>query len=166
HCCSRLDKEYYSTDLTSDILSAGKSSRLYTKLVKDKKMFSSIHAYQTGNIDKGLFVVEGKLLNGIKPENAEKAVWEELDSIKTNGVSEVELEKVGNNIESILTFDEMAIGDKALNLAFFEMLGDANLYNKQLEIYQACTASEIKDTANTIFKESNCNTLYYNSEHA
>jgi len=165
HCCSRLDKEYFSTDLTSDILSAGKSSRFYNKFVKEKKLFSSIHAYQTGNIDKGLFVIEGKVLNGVNLKDAEKEVWSELNALKENGVSKTELEKVGNNVEAILTFDEMAIGDKALNLAFFEMLGDANLYNKQLENYQACTTQQIQDIANNIFKETNCNTLYYQSEH-
>ena len=161
HCCSRLDGEYYTTDLISDILSGGKSSRMYTGLIKDKKLFSSVNAYQTGSIDKGLFVVEGKVTDGVSLEDAEAGVWDELNHIKENLVTDIELEKVSNNIESTLIFDEMNISDKALNLAFFEMLGDANLYNTQLEKYQACTKEEIQKTAHSIFIESNCNTLYY-----
>ncbi|MFA6925123.1 MAG: pitrilysin family protein [Bacteroidales bacterium] len=164
HCCSRYAKEYYTTDLLSDILSSGNSSRLYKTLVKEKKLFSEINAYLSGDIDEGLFIISGKLVGGVKMEYAENLIKEELDKISTEFVKEKELQKVKNKIEANLVFSEMNILDKAMNLAYCELLGDANLFNDEIKKYLSVTKQHIKKTAQTIFKESNCSTLYYLSK--
>ncbi|MEK6616050.1 MAG: pitrilysin family protein, partial [Bacteroidota bacterium] len=117
HICSRKDKEFYSVDLLSDILSDGSSSRLYNELVKNKKMFSELSAYADDSLDKGMFVISGKLLDGIKMEDAEKAIAEELDKLKKEKVLERELQKVQNKVEATMEFSEMNIMNKALNFA-------------------------------------------------
>jgi predicted Zn-dependent peptidase len=159
--CSRKDKEFYAADLLSDILSDGNSARLYNELVKNKKMFSELSAYADDSMDKGMFVISGKVLDGISLDAAEKAIEEELNKMKTEKVQEKELQKVQNKIEATLEFSEMNVMNKALNFAIAELLGDANLVNKEAEKYLAVTTEQVKEQANNIFKKENCSTLYY-----
>lgn len=161
HMCARTDIEYHTIDLISDILSRGNSSRLYKNLIKDKKLFIDINAYVMGDFDKGLFVISGKLADGVKMEDAEKGIEEKLNEIKNNLVSEIELQKCKNKIESTVTFSEMDVLTKATNLAISELLGDANLINKEIENYARVTVNDLKTQANLILNESNCSTLYY-----
>lgn len=161
HCCARNDREFYSTDLLSDVLSRGKSSRLYQKLVREKKLFTEISAHLMGDLDKSLIIVEGKLVRGTAMEVAEAAILEELENSKTVPATETELQKVKNKIESELVFSEMNIANKALNLAYYEMLGDASEANRQVEHYRQVTASQISSVAQDLFVPENCSTLYY-----
>jgi len=147
HMCSRKDKSYHATDLTSDILSNGYSSRLYSRLVMEKRLFSEINAYISGDIDEGLFVITGKLMQKVKMEAAHQAIRDELEDIQQNLVSEVELQKVKNKIESTLQFSEINILDKAMNLAYAELLGDADLINQEILKYQSVTRDDILKTA-------------------
>jgi len=165
HISSRLDKKYYIMDLITDILSGGGSSRLYHSLVKEKKLFSNIECYHFGSIDDGLLAIEGKLVKGIKMEVAEKAVDEELEKMKKDLVSETELEKVKNKTESTIAFEDMSVMNRANSLAFYELLGDAELMNSELEKYAAVTTEDILDESKNIFKEENSSTLYYYSKN-
>jgi len=159
--CNRTDKKFYTTDLISDILSNGRSSRLYKQLVKKQKLFSDIDAYHLGSIDKGLFVISGKIIKGVKIEKAEESVNKELDKIKQNFVKEQELNKVKNKIESTLIFSEINGTNRAMNLAFAELIDDASLVNKEIDNYRKVTLKQIKEQANLLFNETNCSTLYY-----
>ena len=161
HMPGRLDIRYYPVDLLSDILSAGKSSRLYQSLVKEKKLFSEVSAYITGSIDPGLFVFEGKLVKGVKMQDAETALQEEINLIIEAGVDSVELEKVKNRVESQIEFAEMEVLHKAMSLAYAELLGDANLVNTEKSLYQKVTSAEIQAEAKNILQKENCSTLYY-----
>ncbi|HLC83736.1 MAG TPA: insulinase family protein, partial [Bacteroidia bacterium] len=164
HMCSRFDKEYYATDLISDILSRGNSSRMHNSLIKDKKLFSDLHAYVMGDFDKGLFVVSGKLSKGISMEEAEKGIDEELEKMKTQLVAKEELQKVKNKMESSHVFGEIEVLNKAANLAVSELLGDANMVNMEVDKYLSVTAEQIKEQANSIFRKENCSTLYYKAK--
>ncbi len=161
HIQDRLHPDYYAIDLASDILSNGKSSRLYQRLVKELKLFSDINAYQTGDIDAGLFVVSGRLNNDVKMEDAEKAIDEQLNILKNEIVEERELDKLKNKLESNNVFGEMSVLNKAMNLAYAELLGDANRVNTEMESYQKVTSADIKRVANTVFTPENSSTLYY-----
>ncbi len=161
HMGNRLDENYHATDLLTDILSGGGSSRLYQSLVKEQQLFSNIECHHFGSTDNGLVVVEGKLVKGVKIEDAEKAVEEELTKIKTQPVSENELQKVKNKTESMIAFEDMSVMSRANSLAYYEILGDANGMNEELSKYAAVTVADIQQMANTIFKEENSNTLYY-----
>lgn len=159
--CSRKDKEYYAVDLLSDILSDGSSSRLYNSLVKSRRLFSELHAYADDSFDKGMFVISGKLSPGVKMEEAEAGINEELARMVNETVDEKELKKVQNKIESTLEFSEMSILNKALNLAVSELFGDANLANQEAQKYLAVTTADIREQARRIFRKENCSTLYY-----
>ncbi|NTW33344.1 MAG: insulinase family protein [Bacteroidetes bacterium] len=161
HCCARSDNEFYTTDLISDILSNGRSSRLFRELVMEQKLFSEINASLTGDLDKGLMVVEGMLSEGITMEKAEKAILNELNKICIKQPHKSELEKVQNKIESTLVFSEINVLNKSMNLAFSELIGDASLINSEIDKYKKVTPAMIKKQANKIFKETNCSTLYY-----
>lgn len=157
----RLDKDYYAIDLLSDVLARGNSSRLHRSLVKDNPMFSEIHAYMTGSFDTGMFVVEGKPLEHIGIEEAEAAIWAKLDELKQTEIPAGELTKVKNKTESTLMFSEMSLLDKAMNLAYYELLGDADLLNHEAEKYLAVTAEQMKEQANRLFRKDNSSTLIY-----
>ena len=161
HMPGRLDEGYYEVDLISDILSRGNSSRLYKTLVKDKQLFSEIHAYNMGSFDKGMFVVEGKPLENVSIEMAEAAIWEELEIIKNQLVPADELTKVKNKTESTMVFSEMSLLDKAMNLAQFELFGDADKLNHETDKYLAVTAEQIQKQAKEIFRKENSSTLIY-----
>jgi zinc protease len=165
HIASRLDDKYYVTDLITDILSGGGSSRLYHSLVKEKRLFSNIECYHFGSMDNGLLAIDGKLVKGVKMETAEKGVSEELEKIKTELINEAELTKVKNKTESTIAFEDMAVMNRANSLAFYELLGDAELMNKELERYNAVTTEDIRNEARNIFKEENSSTLYYYSNN-
>ena len=161
HMPSRNDENYFTVDLISDILSRGNSSRLFRKLLKEQKLFSEINAYLTGSLDTGLFVLEGKPLPGVSMQIAEEAIWHELELLKTEQVNTDELTKVKNKIESTMVFSEMSLLDKAMNLAFFELLGDAERLNSETQKYLDVTAEQIQEQAQQIFRKENSSTLYY-----
>jgi predicted Zn-dependent peptidase len=161
---ARLDEDYYVVELLSDVLSRGNSSRLYRSLVQDRQIFSEVHAYITSSLDKGMFVLEGKPLENISIEQAEAALWEELEKVKNEEIPADELTKVQNKTESTMVFSEMSLLDKAMNLASFELLGDADLLNHETAKYLEVTTVQIKAVANKIFRKDNSSTLVYLAE--
>lgn len=164
HMCARMDPRYYAADLITDMLGGGGSSRLYESLVKDKKLFSNIDCYHFGSHDAGLLTIEGKLVRGVDIRLAEAAVEEVLEKMRTDLVEEKELQKVKNKTESIMAFEDMSVMSRASSLAYYELLGDADLMNTELKKYQAVTATEILNECRQIFRPENSNTLYYLSE--
>ena len=165
HIYTRLDRRYYIADLITEVLGGGGSSRLYQALVKEKKLFSNIECYHLGTVDSGLLTIEGKLIKGVKMEDAERAVEEELDKLKQHGIDDKELVKVKNRTEAVIAFEDMSLTNRAGSLAFYEVLGDASLMNKELARYQAVTAEDILQESRIIFDENNSNTLYYHSRN-
>ncbi len=161
HMCDRRDKDYHVMDLLSDILSRGSSSRMYNRLVKEKKIFSEVSAFVMGDMDKGLFVVSGKVSPGISIDQAEEAVFTELEKLSTTLVSDRELNKVKNKVESSLLFAEMSILDKSMNFAYFELLGDANMINTEVDKYLAVTSADIQRVAKEVLRKTNCSSLHY-----
>ncbi|PZP49709.1 MAG: peptidase M16 [Pseudopedobacter saltans] len=164
HMVSRLDPDYYATDLLTDILGGGASSRLYQKLVKENQFFSSIDCSHTGSVDAGLVSVQGKLVKGISIDVAEAAVDKEIKKIAAEKIAEKELEKVKNKTESMMAFEDLGLMSRASNLAFYELLGNVNLINTELDLYQNVTTDDILRVASTLFRESNSNTVHYLSK--
>jgi predicted Zn-dependent peptidase len=161
HMYPRKDKRYYVADLISDILGGGSSSRLHQVLVKEKKLFSNIECYHFGSLDAGLLTIEGKLVKGVKMKDAEKAIQQELEKLQKEIIPERELQKVKNRVESLLAFEDMSLLNRANNLAFYELLGDAALMNREFENYEDVTSEQIHQEAKLLFDEKNSNTIYY-----
>ena len=164
HMCGRQDEAYHTCDLISDILSNGNSSRLYLRLVQQKKLFSELNAYISGSIDNGLFHFGGKLMKGISMQQAEDALNEEIDFLKIQPVDEYELDKVKNKVESTLVFSYTNTMEKAYSIAFFELLGNAGDINSEVDKYRRVTTANIQETAKEIFRKENCSTLYYEAK--
>ena len=139
HISHRLDQRYYVADLITEILSGGGSSRLYQSLVKEKKLFSNIECHHFGSTDAGLLAIEGKLVKGVKMDDAENAIEEVLHGLKDKLVEEAELQKVKNKTESMIAFEDMSVMNRANSLAYYELLGDAAMMNEELEKYAAVT---------------------------
>ena len=152
HIYPRNDKRYYIADLITEILSGGGSSRLFQSLVKEKKIFSAVECYHSGSLDAGTLVIEGKLVKGIKMEDAEKAVEAELEKMKTEKVTTTELQKVKNKVESLIAFEDMSLTNRANSLAFYELLGDAEQMNHELEKYNVVTAEDILNESQDHFQ--------------
>ena len=161
HIYPRIDSRYYIVDLMTEIMSGGGSSRLVQSLVKEKKLFSNIECYHLGSTDTGLLTIEGKLVKGVSMKDAEDAVIEEIKKLQREGITEDELQKVKNKTESLMAFEDMSVVSRATSLAMYELLGDANLINTELDKYQSVTAQEIIEESKIVFDENNCSTLHY-----
>jgi len=165
HMPGRLDAGYHAADLVTEILSGGGSSRLFQALVKEKRLFSNIECYHFGSLDAGLVAIEGKLVKGVNMQSAEDAVEEELNKMKEVNVSSEELQKVKNKTESLIAFEDITVMSRANSLAFYELLGDADLINQELSKYNEVTADDIKKYSEQIFDVNNSNVLYYYSNN-
>ena len=150
--------------MITDILSNGKSSRFIQSLVQEQKIFTTIDAYISGSLDDGLLQITGKPSQSISLQDAESAIWKELERLKTVPVEETELEKVKNRYESEQIFNNLNYLNVATNLAYFELIGQAEDINKEVEKYRAVTAGQIQKAARQTFVPENCSILYYLAE--
>jgi len=164
HMEDRLGEGFYVADLISDILSNGQSSRLHRRLMMEQKLFTNINAYHSGLMENGLLTVTGTLAEGISFEEAEKAIQVEIDLICKEKVSDYELEKVKNKVESTLIFGETSNLNIAMNLCYYELLGNAEMINLEAEKYLKVTKEQVLDKAQQIFRKGNCSTLYYKAK--
>ena len=166
HMPGRFSNEYHSVDLLSDVLGRGRSSRLYNKLLRENPVFSSIQSYVTGSIDPGLFIIEGKLNPGFDLEFAEEQINKLINELLMEPVAKPELEKVKAQAESTLTFSEVEILNRAMNLAFFDLTGEPDNVNRELDKIKGVTPESIFEMTSNILHEENCSTLYYKSKQS
>ncbi|HXS36464.1 MAG TPA: pitrilysin family protein [Flavipsychrobacter sp.] len=161
HMGARLSLPYYASDLITEIMGNGYASRLYQRLVKEEKLFSNISCYHTGSLDPGLLVVEGHVSEGKNIEDANAAIEREMEKLVADGVKDEELQKAKNKIEAMIAFEDMPLLSRANNLAFYELLGDAQLINEEWNRYQSVTSAFLQETARNILRPDNCSTLFY-----
>lgn len=165
HMCARRADDYHATDLLTDILGGGASSRLYQSLVKEQQLFSNISCYHFGSLDAGLLTIEGQLVKGVEIQKAEAAIETELDKVRENRLDDRELQKVKNKTESIMAFEDMSVMNRAGSLAFYELLGDGNWMNHEFAKYQNVQSSDLQRIAQTVLQPTNSNTLWYLSNN-
>ena len=161
---NRLSRDFFLGDITSDILAGGDSARLYEHLIKNKRLFASVNAYITGDVDCGLFIFTGQLLPTTSEEEAEQAFWSEIADLQQSNISAYELEKVKNKFEANMLMGEINIMNKALNLGFYAMTGDITLINREAEIYRALTREQVMAFAERCFRKQNSSTLIYRAQ--
>ena len=161
HIGTRNSQDFYTIDLITDLLAGGESGRLHTRLVREKKLFSEINAYMTADIDPGLMVVQGKLMSGVDLKVANNLVNEVIDSLLNPKGIEEEMEKVKNKFESSTVFSRTSILNKAANLSFFELLGDADLINNEIDAFRNVTPGMVYKIVSKYLVPSNCSTLNY-----
>ena len=160
----RTSADFYTADLVSDLLSGGDSSRLYNRLVKERRLLSSVNAYITGDADPGLFIFTGQLLPETTPEAAEAAFREEIGTLCRECIPDYEMQKVKNKFEANTLFGELNVMNKAMNLGFYEMLGDLGLINREVEAYRAVTNDAVADFCHRTFRPERSSTLIYRAK--
>lgn len=161
HMPDRNHKDFIVYDLLSDVLSGGRSARLYQNLLKGTELFSKVNAYITGTLDPGLFVVESHLLEGADMEQVLLLIWAELNKLTEELVAKEELQKVKNSLISSVAFSEVSITNKAINLAYYEMMGDLEKINHQEAEIESVTSEDLLRVAKLIFTKDNCSELRY-----
>jgi predicted Zn-dependent peptidase len=157
----RTSENHYACDILSDILAGGSSARMYQSLVREKRLFSSVNAYITGDLDPGLFVVTGHLLPETSVATGEEALWGELHRLCNEPVGDYELEKVKNKFEAETIFGELNVMNKAMNLGFYEMVGDIDLINREVALYRSFSAERLAAEARNMLTNERSNTLIY-----
>jgi predicted Zn-dependent peptidase len=161
HTGPRMSEDFRNLDLITDLLAGGESGRLYTKLVKKKRLFSSINAWITGETDRGLIILQGRLMKGVSLEAAEASVNEVIGELLTGHIGRTELQKVKNKYETAYLLSNTSLMNRAMNLALYEYLGSAELINRELKEYLAIDKSEVINTAGKHFTEDRCSILWY-----
>jgi len=156
---SRLTHDHYLGDLTSDVLSGGKSSRLYESLVKNKKLFTDISAYILGGWEDGIFLINGNLMENIDVETAESAIWDEINLLINQSITENELTKVKNKFQTAKAFQEQSLLNRVMNIAMFDLMGKLDEINNENEIYNQISVKELMDFSKRTFKKSNTSVL-------
>ena len=164
HMGNRLSHDFFLGDMTSDLLAGGDSARLYERLIKIKRMFASVNAYISGDVDCGMFVFTGQLLPTTTEAEAEAAFWEEMEKLKSGEISDYELEKVKNKFEANTLFGELNVMNKAMNLGYYQMIGDLELINREVEIYRSLMREEVADFSQRVFRPENSSTLIYRAK--
>ena len=156
---SRTSADYYLGDLMSDAIGKDNASLLNIKLKKELNLVSEINAFITGSIDCGLFIISGKLSEGVDFDTLEDALWNALEGIKEEGVGNQKLKALKNKIRTAKAFQEQGLLSRSMNLAFFELLGDAKKINTEEGKYENIKDSNLQIFAKTIFVKTNCSLL-------
>ncbi len=155
----RKSEEYYMADVLSDELSKEKSSKLYLKLKKELQLVTEINTYILGSIDHGLFIITGKIAPDSSLEEIDKALWLVLEEYKTIPINDEELKRLKLKIRTSREFQEQALLNRAMNLCFYELLGDANGMNEEAQIYQAIESTHLLALAQSLLLKENCSLL-------
>ncbi|MDD4149059.1 MAG: insulinase family protein, partial [Bacteroidales bacterium] len=158
-------EDYYASDLISDLLSNGKSSMFNKNLIKGDKLFSQLDAYIQGAVFPGLFMINGKLYPETNFELAETKIKAQLNRIIKGEFSERELQKVKNRAISAMLFARVHHLNIAMELAYLEALGDAEMINEIQDKYQQVTHEKVVEVATKIFRDKNLSCSYYKSKN-
>lgn len=159
--CDRLDKNYYATDVLSEILGQSESSFLYEELVKKSPIFTKISAFVLGSIDDGLIVINGMPSEGIDIQDAEEKIWQKLEEFKNNFLDQTKLERVINKVKTVQGFSLLETLEKAMTLCFSENYGDIEMANNTMEKYEEVTLDQLKELASTLLKKEKSTVLHY-----
>ena len=135
-------------DMISTVLSEGKSSRLYKKIVDDKKMALQIGAFNYSQEDYGLYILYGMPQGTFTSDDIVKEIDEEVVKLQTQLLTDKEMQKLKNIYENNYVNGNSNVEGIAENLASYYLLhGDINLINTEIEMYRSITAQEIREVA-------------------
>ena len=145
---SMKTREARVLDMVSSYLSDGKSSKLYKKLVDDKKMALQVGAFNNSQEDYGMYLIYGIPMQGKTSDELIKEIDEEIVKVQTDLISENDYKKLQNKFENQYVNSNASVEGIADNLATYYLLyGDINLINTEIDIYRSITREEIRDVA-------------------
>lgn len=160
----RLEEGYHAADVLTDVLASGNTSRFHQELVKQKGIFTEIDAYISGSNDTGMLIIEGKLSEDHDVKEAEWEVWKILEDLSQKKVNASDLRKVKNKMITYMNFSDASILNRAISLAYYEMLGDAALINQEEEKYASVSPEDIRTFSRKYLQRDKCTTLEYLKE--
>ena len=135
-------------DLISSYLSDGKSSKLYKKIVDDKKIALQVGAFSNSQEDYGMYILYGLPMGQNSPTDILKEIDEEITKLQTELISEKDYQKLQNKFDNNFVSSNASIEGIAENLASYYLLyGDINLINTEIEMIHSITREEIRDVA-------------------
>lgn len=135
-------------DMISTYLTDGKSSKLYKKIVDEKKMALQVGAFSFSQEDYGMYIIYGMPLGQTPTADILKECDEEITKLQTELISEKDLQKLKNKFENQYVNSNASVEGIAENLASYYLLyGDVNLINTEIDIYRSITREEIRDVA-------------------
>lgn len=135
-------------DMISTYLSDGKSSKLYKKLVDDKKQALQVGAFNYSQEDYGTYFIYSLPMGEVTSETLLKEIDEEIVKLQTELMSDLDFQKLQNKIENNNISSMASIEGIAENLASYYLLyGDIKLINTEIDLYRSITKEEIKDVA-------------------
>lgn len=161
HMCGRCDEDYQATDLLSDVLGNGQSSRFYKELIQKSDMFADIDASVMGSRDPGLFYIRARLSNGVPFDKANAAIDNVLSRLLEGGVSDHEIKKYVNKYLSNKLFDNVGYAEKAVSLCSHELLWGAAGINAENDKYRSLGPADVHRAAKHVLRDSNCSLIYY-----
>ncbi len=154
--------DYYAVEMLGSILSQGQSSRLYRSLVDEQRLAIQVAAIPLGLEHPGLSIVFGIPQMGVDPKLLEDAINIELEKIRNELITEVEMEKLRNQYENRIVNNNNTIASRAQNLASnHTFFGNADRVNTLLDKYMAVTREDIQRAAQEYFRENNRVVLYF-----
>ncbi len=161
HMCGRCHDDYQATDLLSDVLGNGTSSRFHRDLIQGTDMFSEVSASVLGSRDPGLFYIRATLLPGVDFDKANAAIDVVLNALHTGGVTQHEVDKYVNKYISNKLFESVGYAEKASLLSSHELLWGAEGINTENDKYRRLAACDIHRVASQVLNPNNCSTIFY-----
>ena len=163
---SMKDRDAYVLDMISTILSDGKSSRLYKKLVDEQKQAIEVAAINLSQEDYSMYITLALPLGDTSLETLTQEIDEEIVKLQNELISEREYEKLQNIYENKFVNSNSTVAGIANSLAnYYTFNSDTNLINKENKIYSSITREEIKEVANKYLKENQRLRLEYLPEN-
>jgi zinc protease len=161
HIPEEKNADMAALEVASNILSGGESSRLYKKMVYEKQMAVAANGQVLALEDPGVFFFFSILQSGVKPEDGEKELDEEIAKLRSQPVSDDELVKAKNQLISGLVFGRDTVSDKGTAIGHASViLQDLSLANRQLAEFQKVTAADVQRVARTYFQPTNRTVVY------
>lgn len=154
--------ESYALQMVAQILSEGKSSRLQKSVVDKQQKAVAAGAFNLPSEDPGLAMMFGIANMGVKAEDLEKSMDDEISTLLTQGITDDELQKCKNQMENEFISQNQRVLGIVENLANYHVyFGDANLINKELDRYMKLTKADLMAAAKKYFTKENRLVLYY-----
>lgn len=156
------ENESIYLEIFAEILGGSESSPLHTELVKKTGLFNAAESFYMRSIDDGIFMIYGILNDGINHDQATEMLLSQLmQALQHHPIGERELEATKNKVKSNTLFDNVSITNRAQKLCFFELNGDPNRVNTELEIYENTRVKDVLDAALTTLNPKSVSKLYY-----
>jgi zinc protease len=138
----------FALDLLSVVLAGGRSSRLHHELVYQKRLVRGVDADYSGvSIDPMGFSIYAQLLPGIAPTHVEREIDRQLERMKTELVSDRELQKAKNQIEAAFIFAQDSIFGQAMKIGYYEVAGGWRQMDGYLDGVRKVTREDIRRVA-------------------